>query len=97
MTSQNIDLSPWDTLHKGISEFKKDNQPRNNFMKDENDNLLANSRDNMDMCKNYFSQLLNVHEASDVRQMEIHISGPSYSEIKFVTEKLNKYKSPGIN
>jgi hypothetical protein len=37
--------------------------------------------------KNYFSQLLNMHDASEVRQMEIHtaeplVPGPSPLEVK---------------
>jgi hypothetical protein len=51
MTSQKVDLSSWDTLHRGINEFKKDNQPTNNLMKAENDNLLGNSHDKLDMCQ----------------------------------------------
>jgi hypothetical protein len=30
-------------LYKGISEFKRDFQPRNNLVKDENGDLLADS------------------------------------------------------
>jgi hypothetical protein len=45
--------------------------------------------------KNYFSQLLNVHRVSDVRQIEIHTSEPSPSEVEIAIAKLKKYKSPG--
>lgn len=46
---------------------------------------------------NYYSQLLNVHMVSDVRQIEIHIAepkvpDPSPSEVKIATIKLKKYK-----
>jgi hypothetical protein len=52
------------------------------------------------MCKNYFSQLLNVHSVSDVRQIEVHMTeplvpGPSGLEVEIVIAKLKKYKSPG--
>jgi hypothetical protein len=34
--------------------------------------MLADSHNIFNRCKNYFSQLLNVHRASDVRKIEIH-------------------------
>jgi hypothetical protein len=51
------------------------------------------------MWKNYFPQLLNVHNVSDVRQIEIHtaeplVPGPSCLEVEIATAKLEKYKSP---
>jgi hypothetical protein len=47
--------------------------------------------------KNYFSQLLNVHNVSDVRQIEVHkaeplVHGSSRVEVKIAVAK--KYKSP---
>jgi hypothetical protein len=50
--------------------------------------------------KNYFSQLLNVHNDSDVRQIEVHtaeplVPGPSRLEVEIAVSKLKKYKSPG--
>jgi hypothetical protein len=50
--------------------------------------------------KNYFSQLLNVHKVSDVRQTEIHtaeplVPDPSSFETEIATAKLKRYKSPG--
>jgi hypothetical protein len=47
-----------------------------------------------------FSQLLNVHGDSDVRQTEIHtalVPEPSAFEVPMAIEKLNRYKSPGID
>jgi hypothetical protein len=41
-------------------------------VKDENDDLLADSHNILNRWKNCFSQLLNVHRASDVRQIQIH-------------------------
>jgi hypothetical protein len=51
-------------LYKGINEFKRGYQPRNNLVKDEND-LLADSHNILNRWKIYFSQLLNVHNVSD--------------------------------
>jgi hypothetical protein len=50
--------------------------------------------------KNYFSQLLNVHNVSDVRQIEVHtaeplVPGPSRLEVEIAIAKFKKYKSPG--
>jgi len=50
----------------------------------------------------YFSQLLNVHGAKDVRQPEIHtaeplVPEPSDFEVELAIEKLKSHKSPGID
>ena len=52
--------------------------------------------------RNYFSQLLNVHEVNDVRQAEIHtveqlVPEPISFEFELAIEKLKNYKSPGID
>jgi hypothetical protein len=49
---------------------------------------------------NYLSHLLNVHNVSDVRQIEVHkaeplVPGPSHLEVEIAIAKLKKYKSPG--
>jgi hypothetical protein len=62
-------------LYRGMNEFKRGYQPRNNLFKDENDDLLVDSHNILNTCKNYFSQLLNVHNVSDVRQIEVHRAG----------------------
>jgi hypothetical protein len=72
----------------------------NNIVKGENCNLLADSHNSLNRCKNYFSQLLNVRNVSDVRQIEVHtdeplVPGPSRLEVEIVIAKLKKYKSPG--
>jgi hypothetical protein len=66
--------------------FRRGYQPPNNLVKVENDNLLADSHTILNRWKNYFSQLLNVHNVSDVRQIEIHtaeplVPGPSRLEV----------------
>jgi hypothetical protein len=43
-------------LYRGINEFKRGYQPRNNFVKDENGDLLVDSHSILNRCKNYFSQ-----------------------------------------
>jgi hypothetical protein len=59
-------------LYRGIDEFKKGYQPRNNLVKHENGDLLADSHKILNRWKNYFSRLLNAHMVSKVRQMETH-------------------------
>jgi hypothetical protein len=56
-------------MYRGITEFKRGYQPRSNLMKDENGDLLADSHNVLSRWKNFFSQLLNVHRVSDVRQI----------------------------
>jgi hypothetical protein len=50
-------------LYRGINEFKRGYQPRNNLVKD--GDLLAGSQNILNRWKKYFPQLLNVH-VSDV-------------------------------
>jgi hypothetical protein len=56
-------------LYRGINGFKRGYQPGNNLVKDENGDLLTDSHNSLNRWKNYFSQLLNVHNVSDVRQI----------------------------
>jgi hypothetical protein len=57
---------------RDVKEFKKGYQPRNDLVKDENDNLLAYFNNILNIWKNYFCQLLNVQVANNVRQAETH-------------------------
>jgi hypothetical protein len=45
-------------------------------VKDENGGLLSDSGNILNRRKNYFSQLLNVHMVSDVRQIQVHTAEP---------------------
>jgi hypothetical protein len=63
-------------LYKGINEFKRGYKLRNNLLKDENDDLLAYSHNILNRWKNYFPHLLNVHNVSDVRQIEVRTAEP---------------------
>jgi hypothetical protein len=61
--------------------------------------LFADSHNIVNRLKNYFSHLLNVHNVSDVRQIEVHIAepivpGPSCLEVEIAIAKLRKCKSP---
>jgi hypothetical protein len=80
-------------LYRGINEFKKGYQLRNNFMKDENGDLLAGSQNVLNSWKKYFSQLLNMYDVSVVRQIELHMAeplvpGPSRIEVEIIFAKL---------
>jgi hypothetical protein len=62
--------------------------------------MLADSHSILNRWINYFSQLLNVHDVSDVRQIEVYtaeplVFGPSSLEVEIAIAKLKKYKSPG--
>jgi hypothetical protein len=87
-------------LCRGINEFKRGYQPRSNLVKDENGDLLADANTIRNRWKSYFSQLLDVHNISYVRQTEIHTAeplgpGPSHLEVEISIAKLKKYRSPG--
>jgi hypothetical protein len=69
-------------------------------VKDENEDLLAYSGCTLNRWKNYFSQLLNVHNVTDVRQIEVHtaeslVAGPSRLEVEIAIAKLKKVQSLG--
>jgi hypothetical protein len=68
---------------------------------DENGELLADSHNILYRWKKYFSQLLNVHRVSDVRQIEIHTAEPlvpdtSPSEVEIVIAKLKRFTHPVV-
>jgi hypothetical protein len=84
-------------LHRGINEFKRGYKLRTNMVKEENDDLLSDSRSILNRWKNYFCQLLNVHGINDVRQTKIHTAEPSSAEVDIAIEKLKRYRSPGTD
>ena len=56
---------------------------------------MADSHSIMARWRNYFSQLLNIHEVKDVRQAEIHtvdplVPEPSAFEVELAIEKLKQ-------
>jgi hypothetical protein len=80
-------------LYRGINDIKKGYQPRTRIVKDEKGDLIADSHSIMVRLRNYFSQILNVHGVSDVRQAEIHtaeplVPEPSALEFELAIEKL---------
>jgi hypothetical protein len=89
-------------LYRGINNFKKGYQPRTLTVKDDKGDLIADSHSTMAMWRNHYSQLLNVHGVSEVRQAEIHTAEPlvpeaSALEFELAIEKLKSHKSPGID
>jgi hypothetical protein len=95
-------------LYRGINDFKKVYQPRINRVKDEQGDLVVDSHSILvshsilARLRNYFSQILNVQEVNDVRQVEIHtaellVPEANVSEIELAIEKLKRHKSPGID
>jgi hypothetical protein len=89
-------------LCRGINEIKKCYQRGTNLVKYERADLLADFHKLLNTLENYFSQLLNVHGAGDVRQTEIHtaepfVPEPSASEAEVAIGKLKSYKSPGFD
>jgi hypothetical protein len=87
-------------LYRRINGFKRGYQPINNLVKDEDGDLLADSHCILNWWKNYFSQLLIVHNVSDFRQIEVLtaeplVSGSNRLEVEIAIAKLKMYKSPG--
>ena len=70
-------------------------------MRDEKDNMVADSHSIVVRWKKFFSQLFNVHGVKDIGQAEIHtaellVPEPSASEVELAIDKLKSTKSPGI-
>ena len=71
-------------------------------MKDEKDDLVADSHSIVRRWRKFFSQLFNVHGVKDVGQAEIHtadplVPEPSVSEVELDIDKLESHKSPGFD
>jgi hypothetical protein len=80
-------------LYRGINEFKRGYQPRNNLVKDENGDLLADSHHILNSLKYSFTHLLLVHNVSDVTQIEVYtaetlVPSPSRLEVEIAIAKL---------
>ena len=80
-------------LYRGINDTKKGYKLRTRIVKDEKGDLVADTHSIMARWRNYFSQILNVHGDSDVRQAEIHtaeslVPEPSVLEVELAIEKL---------
>jgi hypothetical protein len=83
-------------LYRGINDVKKGYQPRTRIEKDEKGDLVADCHSITARWRNYFSQVLNIHGVSDVRQAEIHtaeplVPEPSALEIELAIEKLKSH------
>jgi hypothetical protein len=68
-------------LYRGINDIKRGYRVRSNLVKDENGDMHADSQHILNRWKNYFSHLLNVHNVSDVRQIEVHTAEPGSDQI----------------
>jgi hypothetical protein len=83
-----------------MNELKGGYQAINNVVKDEYGDLFADSHNILNSWKKYFSQLLNVHNVSYVRHIEVHMAKPlvpglSRFEVEIAIAKFKNYKSPG--
>jgi hypothetical protein len=63
-------------LYREINELKMGYQPRTKLLIYENGDLLADLYNILNRRKNYFSQLLKVHNVSDIRQIETYTAEP---------------------
>jgi len=77
-------------------------QPRTNIEKDEKSDFFTDSHIVFAGWGNHFSQLVNVHGVSDVRQTEINTAEPLVPEpiafeVQMAIEKLKRHKSAGFD
>jgi hypothetical protein len=61
-------------LYRDINDFKEGYQSGTNIVKDEDDDLLADSHSILQRLRNNFSQLLNVQGVNDVSQTNTYSS-----------------------
>jgi len=64
--------------------------------------LVADSHSIVARCRNYLTQIFNMHGVKDVGQTEIHtaeqlVPEPSAAEVELAIDKLKSHKSPGID
>jgi len=86
-------------LYRGVSDFKKVYQSRNDGVKDD---LVVEFHSILARWRNLFSHLLNIHGVNEVLQTEIPtteslVPKPSTFEFELAIEKLKRHKSPGID
>jgi hypothetical protein len=62
-------------------------------VKDENGDLLADSHTIINMWKNYFSRLLNVHNVIDIRQIEVYTAEPLVPRFRHIKVEIAIAKS----
>jgi hypothetical protein len=89
-------------LYRGINEIKTGYQPRNNFVKVEKGDLLADPHKIVNRLMDYFCRLLNIPRGGGIRQPEMQTAEPfvsesNISEVEAAIVKLKRYKSPGAN
>jgi hypothetical protein len=82
-------------LYRGITEFKKGYEPKNNLVKDERGDFLTDPQQILTMWKNYFCQLLNVQGPGGIRQTEIHTPEPFVPEFSAAEVEVFFFDSTG--
>jgi hypothetical protein len=77
-------------LYTGINHLSS------NLVKDECGDLLADSHNILNRCKNYFSQLLNVHRLIEtLHTAKLLVLNTSPFDVEIDIAKFKKYKLPG--
>jgi predicted site-specific integrase-resolvase len=94
-----IDALAMSSMKKNISDLYRgiNYQHRCNLVKDENDDLLADFHDILNMWKKYFSQILNAHGASDVKQIEVHTAERKIPDPNPLQAEIAIAKLKGVN
>jgi hypothetical protein len=87
---------------RGISDFKKGDQPRTDIVKDEKGVLVTDCHSILARWRDHFLQLFNVRGVNEVRQTEIHTEEPivlelSAFEVEMAVEKIKRRRSPGTD
>jgi len=88
--------------NRGINDFERGYQPRNNIVKYEKGALVTASHSILARCRNHISQMLKVHGVNEVQQTEKQaaeplVPEPSAFEVEMTSEKLIRHKPPGID
>ena len=89
-------------MYRGISDFLKGYQRKTDNVKHEEGDWVTDYNNILALCRNNFSQHLNVHGVNDVRQTEIHtaeplVPEPSAFEVELAIEKIKSHKSLGFD
>ena len=91
-------------MYRGIREIRGGHQSRTDMIKDENGNLLGDTKSILNRWRNYFNNVLNINDREEgsfnentIHTAEPFIVEPDELDIKFIIEELKSHKAPGID
>ena len=79
-------------MYKVINEFKKGYQPHIYVIKKDDFTIVADKSSILNRWKQFYKNLLNVHQSSFLERSEIYTAGPDIPEPCLLEKKVTKEK-----